>query len=103
MEGLMAAAAPTAQRHRAFARPGRREEDRQMDKVRELEQMLDALRRQREVCEPKSNQNPCYLRYSNAVSALRWIIGEHPSGGRVLLTRNAAYCSCGAIRHGIVA
>ncbi len=47
-----------------------------MDKVRELEQMIDALRRQREGCEPKSNQNPRYLRYSNAVSALRWIIDD---------------------------
>lgn len=49
---------------------------RKMDKVRELEQMIDALRRQREACEPKSNQNPRYLRYSNAVSAMRWIIDD---------------------------
>ncbi|MBP2329446.1 hypothetical protein JOF56_009831 [Kibdelosporangium banguiense] len=27
----------------------------------------------REQCEPKSNPNPRHLRYSNAVSALRWI------------------------------
>ena len=47
-----------------------------MDKVRELEQIIDSLRRQRESCEPKSNQNPRYLRYSNAVSALRWIIDD---------------------------
>ena len=47
-----------------------------MDKVRQLEQMIDDLRRQREGCEPKSNQNPRYLRYSNAVSALRWIIDD---------------------------
>ena len=47
-----------------------------MDKVRELERMTDALRRQRESCEPESNQNPRYLRYSNAVSALRWIIDD---------------------------
>ena len=26
--------------------------------------------------EPKSNQNPRYLRYSNAVSALLWIIDD---------------------------
>ena len=52
------------------------DEDREMDRVRELEQMIDALRRQRESCEPKSNQNPRYLRYSNAVSALRWIIED---------------------------
>ncbi len=47
-----------------------------MDKVRELERMIDDLRRQREICEPKSNQNPRYLHYSNAVSALRWIIDD---------------------------
>lgn len=51
-------------------------EDPDMDKMRELEQMIDALRRQREGCEPKSNQNPRYLRYSNAVSALRWIVDD---------------------------
>ena len=44
--------------------------------MRELEQIIEALRRQREDCEPKSNQNPRYLRYSNAVSALRWIIDD---------------------------
>jgi len=36
--------------------------------------MIDDLRRMREQCEPKSNQNPRHLRYSNAVSALKWII-----------------------------
>ena len=41
-----------------------------------LQQMLDELRRMRERCEPKENQNPRYLRYSNAVSALRWIIDD---------------------------
>ena len=41
-----------------------------------LRQMIDELRRMREQCEPKSNQNPRYLRYSNAVSALRWIIED---------------------------
>jgi hypothetical protein len=30
----------------------------------------------RERCAPKSNHNPRYLRYSNAVSALLWIIGD---------------------------
>jgi len=35
-----------------------------------LQQMIDELRRIRERCEPKSNQNPRYLHYSNAVSAL---------------------------------
>jgi hypothetical protein len=41
-----------------------------------LQQMIDELRRMRERCEPKSNQNPRYLRYSNAVSALRWVIDD---------------------------
>jgi hypothetical protein len=41
-----------------------------------LQQIIDKLRRMREGCEPKSNQNPRYLRYSNAVSALRWIIDD---------------------------
>jgi hypothetical protein len=26
--------------------------------------------------EPKSNQNPRYLRYANAASAMRWIIDD---------------------------
>ena len=47
-----------------------------MDKIRELERMIDALRQQREHCEPKSNTNPRYLRYSNAVSALKWLIED---------------------------
>jgi hypothetical protein len=34
--------------------------------------MIDELRRLRSRCEPKSNQNPRYLRYWNAVSALLW-------------------------------
>lgn len=41
-----------------------------------LQQMIDDLCRMREHCEPKSSQNPRYLRYSNAVSALRWIIED---------------------------
>jgi hypothetical protein len=41
-----------------------------------LQQMIDELRRMRERCEPKSNQNQRYLRYSNAVTALRWIIND---------------------------
>jgi hypothetical protein len=41
-----------------------------------LQQMIDELGRMRERCEPKSSQNPRYLRYSNAVSALRWIIDD---------------------------
>jgi hypothetical protein len=41
-----------------------------------LHGMIDELRRLRSRCEPKSNQNPCYLRYSNTVSALLWIIDD---------------------------
>ena len=41
-----------------------------------LQDMIDHLRHMREQCEPKSNQNPRYLKYSNAVSALRWIIDD---------------------------
>ncbi len=45
-----------------------------MTRVEELERMVETLRRQRNDCEPKSNQNQRYLRYSNAVSALLWVI-----------------------------
>ena len=38
--------------------------------------MITALRRQREACEPKANSNPRYLRYSNAISALKWLIDD---------------------------
>jgi hypothetical protein len=41
-----------------------------------LQQIIDELRRMREGCEPRLNQNPRYLRYSNAVSALLWIIDD---------------------------
>ena len=44
--------------------------------MRELERMIEYLRCHREGCEPQSNQNPRYLRYSNAVSALRWIVDD---------------------------
>lgn len=47
-----------------------------MTDAERLQQMIDELRRMREGCEPKSNQNPRYLRYSNAVSAMRWIIND---------------------------
>ncbi len=47
-----------------------------MTKIEELERMNDSLRRQRNGCEPKSNQESRYLRYSNAVSALLWIIDD---------------------------
>jgi hypothetical protein len=42
----------------------------------ELQQMIDRLRLMRERCEPKSNQNPQYLRYSNGVSALLWLVAD---------------------------
>ncbi|MET9303562.1 hypothetical protein ABZX66_30045 [Micromonospora aurantiaca] len=48
-----------------------------------LQQMIEELRRMRERCEPKSNQNPRYLRYSNAVSALRWLIDDLIKEGAV--------------------
>jgi hypothetical protein len=41
-----------------------------------LQQMIDDLRRMRDECEPKSNQNPRYHRYSNALSAMRWILDD---------------------------
>ena len=47
-----------------------------MTKIDELQTMIEALRRQRNDCEPKSNANPRYLRYSNAVSALKWLIDD---------------------------
>jgi hypothetical protein len=47
-----------------------------MSDVARLEEMIEELRRLRNGCEPRNNQNPRYLRYSNAVSALLWIIGD---------------------------
>lgn len=44
--------------------------------IEELQRMIDALRRRREGCEPKSNTNPRYLHYSNAVSNLLWLIDD---------------------------
>lgn len=41
-----------------------------------LRGMIDELRRMRSGCEPKTNQNPRYLRYSNAVPALLWIVDD---------------------------
>lgn len=38
--------------------------------------MIDELRQMRNQCEPKNNRNPTYLRYSNAISALKWLIGS---------------------------
>jgi hypothetical protein len=49
----------------------------------QLSRMIEELRRYRTQCEPKNNQNPRYLRYANAVSALLWIIGGSAGrGGR---------------------
>lgn len=47
-----------------------------MTDEQKLQQKIDERRRMRERCEPKSNQNPRYPRYSNAVSALRWAIDD---------------------------
>jgi len=47
-----------------------------MTDIERLEHMIDELRRLRNAGEPKSNQNPRYLRYSNAVSNALWIIGD---------------------------
>lgn len=47
-----------------------------MTDAERLQQMIDELRRMREGCEPKSNQNSRYLRYSNAISAMRWVIND---------------------------
>lgn len=47
-----------------------------MTDIERLQRMIEDLRHLRNSCEPKSNQNPRYLRYSNAVSALLWIISD---------------------------
>jgi hypothetical protein len=47
-----------------------------MTNIEQLQGMIEDLRRLRNSCEPKTNQNPRYLRYSNAVSALLWIISD---------------------------
>jgi hypothetical protein len=47
-----------------------------MTDIERLQRMIADLRRLRNECEPKSNQNPRYLRYSNAVSSLLWIISD---------------------------
>jgi len=47
-----------------------------MTDVERLHQMIEEIRRIRNTCEPKSNQNPRYLRLSNAVSALLWVIED---------------------------
>ena len=52
-----------------------------MDDVNAMRQMIDELRRQRNQCEPKSNQNPRYLRYSNAISHLLWLVADIEGDG----------------------
>jgi hypothetical protein len=47
-----------------------------MTDVERLRQMIEQIRVIRNRCEPKSNQNPRYLRLSNAVSAPLWIIED---------------------------
>ena len=49
--------------------------------IEQLRCMIEDLRRLRNSCEPKSNQNPLYLRYSNAISALLWIISDLQAEG----------------------
>ena len=44
--------------------------------LRRLQTMVDEIRAMRAECEPKSNLNPRYLRYSNAVLALNWIADD---------------------------
>lgn len=61
-----------------------------MTEQKRLQQMTDELRHMRERCEPQSNQNPRYLRFSNAVSALLWIIDDleqEQAGGADLVSR----------------
>ncbi len=47
-----------------------------MTDIEQFQRMIGDLRRLRNSCEPKSNQNPRYLRYSNAVSNLLWIVSD---------------------------
>ena len=47
-----------------------------MTDIERLQHIIDDLRRLRNECEPKSNQNPRYPRYLNAVSGLLWIISD---------------------------
>lgn len=54
-----------------------------MTDVEKLQAMIDELRRQRERCEPKSNTNTRYLKYSTAVSNLLWLIEDLGAGNSV--------------------
>lgn len=51
---------------------------RDLDRLRD---MVEELRRQRNACEPKSNQNVRYLKYSQAVSALLWLLADSDPAG----------------------
>ena len=52
-----------------------------IDEVTAMQRMIDDLRTMRLQCEPKSNSNPRYLRYSNAISALKWLIEDVQAEG----------------------
>ena len=45
-----------------------------MSHTEALSRMIDDLPRMRDKCEPKSNTNPTYLHYSNAISNLKWLV-----------------------------
>jgi hypothetical protein len=48
-----------------------------MDDTAALQRMIDELRIQRERnCDPKTNENARYHRYSLAVSSLTWLIND---------------------------
>jgi hypothetical protein len=47
-----------------------------MTDIERLQQMIEEIRRIRNKCEPKNNQNTRYLRLSNAVSALLWVVDD---------------------------
>ncbi|MGW0231575.1 hypothetical protein ACWDWO_24990 [Actinopolymorpha singaporensis] len=51
-----------------------------MTDVERLQRMVSDLRTMRNQCEPKTNTNPRYLHYSNAVSNLLWLIGDLQTG-----------------------
>lgn len=60
----------------AAAVPGSNQRGRSVNETERLERMIEDLRRMRDRCEPKANVNSRYLRYSNAISALLWIIND---------------------------
>lgn len=72
----IAPADSTSQQEKKTVSPGPTPVGPLPEDVRRLRDMVDELRRQRNSCEPKSNQNARYLRYSTAVSSLNWIIDD---------------------------